>query len=155
MERTHRSTTSSVDCNLRDCFEQHQRKEFTDHQQVDQNEFDSLLIAIYYDIDSKPRTKYDLARESYDTPFYDGSIEGNDKEVCFGSDCYKQSAVNYLAQGMYAASAGDTLEGAVDTTNWWNETIWGHPATDEELFWTKYGYGYYHLQKDSDEHKYK
>lgn len=104
-------------------------------------------------LNSKPRTKYDLARESYDTPFYDGSVEGNDKDVCFGTNCYKQSAVNYVAQGMYAAKTGDTVEGALETTNWWNETFWGHPATNEELYWTEYGYKYFKSTKEDDEDK--
>jgi len=133
------------------CFERREIKEFASGEQIDPEEFDDMLVAIFEDVESKFRTPYDYARTVYDTPFYTGNSVSNpnefpDKLVCFGTNCYHQSAVNYVAQGMYSAASGQSLENARKMTDDWNRMLYKHSVTEEELYWLEFGYNYYTQQ---------
>ena len=146
----------SFGCNgtLSECFSNHEVKDFKDHEQIDPKEFDDMLETVANDIDSKIRTKFDLARSDYDTPFYTGNPTSGEKNrpdqtVCFDADCYQQSGVNYVAQGMYAANSGQDLDDAKSQANDWNKFWYDHEARKDELYWLEYGYNYYKNRKKS------
>jgi hypothetical protein len=138
---------------LSECFQQNDLKNFTDHQVIDQKEFDDMLNTIYDDLNSKVRTKIDPARADYDTPFFNGNGRGDSthetKTVCIGKadNCYSQSSINYVAQGMYSAKTKQSLEDTLDLANSWNKRMYGHEANKEELYWMEYGYKYYNSHK--------
>jgi hypothetical protein len=107
-----------------------------------------MLDAISTDLDDHIRTPYDPARAYYDTPFYDGNSrleeqKNEDQIVCIEDKCSPQSAVNYVAQGMYAAASGQSLEDSNQLVQEWNFRLYKHDATSEELYWNQYGYNYY------------
>ncbi len=149
--RSHGSGDYS-EASLAECFKQKNLREFSDHEQIDPKEFNDMLEAIYDDLnDDSYRGAYDPARMEYDTPFFDGNprfgeATHTDQIVCINDKCSKQSAVNYVAQGMYSASAGQSLEDAFTLAERWSQQ-YGHPATKDELYWLEYGYNYY-LQLD-------
>jgi len=99
---------------LTECFQSDETIDFHDHEQIDQGEFEVMI-------------------------------------VCFGDKCYHQSAVNYVAQGMYSVSAGQSLEDVKELANFWNDLMYGHPVTEEELYWLEYGYNYYKRKEDHPE----
>jgi RHS repeat-associated protein len=139
---------------LATCFEKNQMKKFSDHQKIDSGEFNDMLDAISDDLDSRPRTAFDLARADYDTPFFNGDnrFENDsvtDSVVCIGDKCSKQSAVNYVAQGMYSARTGQSIDGANGLANLWN-SLYGHPASEDELYWLQHGYCYYYSTHNED-----
>jgi hypothetical protein len=71
---------------------------------IDEEQFDQLLLAIFYDVYNRRYTSGPWTNVGYDTPFYDagGDAPG---QVCFqGDQCYQRSEVNYVAQGMLAHS---------------------------------------------------
>ncbi len=141
---------------LTECFQSDETIDFHDHEQIDQGEFEVMLYVVYDDLHSEFRTPHDYARTTYDTPFYDGNPVFGDKPrtdqiVCFGDKCYHQSAVNYVAQGMYSVSAGQSLEDVKELANFWNDLMYGHPVTEEELYWLEYGYNYYKRKEDHPE----
>jgi hypothetical protein len=146
--RRHDAQTTGCTDTLSEGFNERSIVDFSDHEQIDQSEFDDLLVAIYDDIQSEDRWSFDIERSTYDTPFYDGNSRGAnptrpDQIVCLGDDCYNQSSVNYVAQGMYSAAAGQNLDDAIWLVETWNETMYGHPANPDEIYWLTYGYEYY------------
>ncbi|MCC6498862.1 MAG: RHS repeat-associated core domain-containing protein [Anaerolineales bacterium] len=142
-------STEDTDCldTLADCFKQRALVNFAPNQTIDQQEFHDMLNEINDDLHKKWRTSYDPARADYDTPFFngdDGSGNVDDDVVCINDKCSPQSAVNYAAQGMYSAYTGQSLEdaeGLADSWNFWMHS--GGAATEDELYWLKYGYDYY------------
>lgn len=150
-----RAGVSNTGCqgSLAECFQKREVMDFSDHEQIDQKEFEDLLIVVSDDIDSKIRTQLDPARADYDTPFFTGNSTSGDGEVrpdqmvCFGDQCYQQSGVNYVAQGMYAAASGQDLDDAQSQANTWNQFWYHHEASKDELFWLEYGYKYYKNKK--------
>jgi len=142
---------------LADCFNDKGRIEFTENQKISKEEFDEFLEAVRLDIDSQERDTNDWIRSDYDTPFYDGNRNINfpwtelkpDRTVCIaGFECSHQTSVNYVAQGMYSAASGQSLEDTIQLVNDWN--WWAHlgsSATPEEIEWTTIGYNYYNEHK--------
>jgi RHS repeat-associated protein len=101
-------------------------------------------------------------RGTFDTPFYNGGGRGganpppysSDQQVCIeGVGCYGRSEVNYIAQGMWGASSGDSLEATLDTTDFWNQDSYSKSAAEGKMQWTKFGYNYYKdwLKKKEEE----
>ncbi len=145
-----RSDMSDGPCHnsLTDCFKEKKLPEFRDHQQIDKNEFNGLLDTIHDDLKSKFRTSVDPSRAFYDTPFYDGNSRfggtpHKDQIVCVDDKCSQQSAVNYIAEGMYSARTGQSLFWSDLTVQIWNWVWWGHAPTDDEIYWNEYGYKAY------------
>ncbi len=141
------------DKSLSDCFNNGERKIFKDYQQINEEEFSYLVDSVYYDLEKLPRFPFDIERAVYDTPFFDGGESGNDHHVCFGQDCYHQSSVNYFAQGMYSANTGISKDLSSFISNTWNEIIYSHPASEEEIFWTEKGYDLYIKKKKEAQEK--
>ncbi len=157
-------TTTNTRCTntLAECFIKKGISPFQDNQ-INQGEFDDMLDEIAKDlydhwtpgigtpspdwIGEKAWSlgpAYLAGRGRYDTPFYDGGgIYESDQEVCLGHACYGRSEVNYVAQGMWAAAAGDSLEDTLEITTYWNMDQYGHPPTEGELYWTQYGFEWY------------
>ena len=77
-------------------------------------------LAIFFSYRKLTSSPYDPARADYDTPFYDGN--GDDHRVCVENKCSPQSAVNYVAQGMYSAHTGQSLDDALVLASSWCET---------------------------------
>jgi hypothetical protein len=142
---------------LASCFDRNGRMEFSPDQQIDQGEFDELLEVVYKDINRTPRGGWDIfPRWSYDTPFFTGNshLDKNkypDNIVCIGDRCDNQSHVNYFAQGMYSAKAGETLEDAFGWVAWWNENINNNQAQPGEYYWTEFGYNYFVEQQQNEQ----
>ena len=129
---THPSTTPSNNCSLADCFTENKRRVFSDNEFISREEFDEFLEITAQDIDNPLRTPGDPARSFYDTPFYDGGDE--DKVVCIeGVTCSPQSGINYVAQGMYSAQTGETLDQSLKRTNDHNVNTYGHDARPDEI----------------------
>ena len=131
---------------LSECFQNVELKKFTDNQVIDTGDFHNMLDTVNIDLHKKWRTTYDPARAGYDTPFYNGNDENNDKTVCVDNKCSPQSAVNYVAQGMYSAHTGQSLPDAKKLADRWNRyahMFGSGGATEDELYWLEYGYNYY------------
>jgi hypothetical protein len=133
------------------CFNANENIKFSHDQPIDMNQFIGLLDAINADLNRTTRTRFDVARFDYDTPFYTGnantlfgfgSSQFKDETVCFPDKCYLQSDVNYIGEGMYAAAAGLTIDEIKnDAASWKN--LNGHSATEDTFYWVKLGYDYY------------
>ena len=144
--------TNDTDCtdSLAECFAGRDVKDFSQEPNISQNEFTELLDSVAEDI-YKNWTPGGLVpgglagRDRYDTPFYNnGGTYPSGQEVCIGDmGCWGRSEINYFAQGMWSASAGDSVEEALATTQDWNQTFYEHDATEGELYWTEFGYDYY------------
>lgn len=143
---------------LAESFDNQQVKKFTDHQQIDQLEFAGMMDAVYSDLSDPfigPIVRFDPARMSYDTPFFTGNPQNHpnkypDHTVCIGNKCSPQSAVNYVAQGQWAAAAGENIDDLYWDVNQWNWLINKNGGTDDERYWAKYGYDYY-MEKEKNE----
>jgi hypothetical protein len=132
----------------------------TSHQQIDQDQFDDLVYAIYYDLKTHKPSKWNpfnwAVRRHYDTPFWNGTyldksdpdfvrVKPNpDTVVCFGERCNKRSDVNYFAQGMWDAAMGRTLEQSLATAQNYKEKAYpGETLSDDAKYWIEFGYHEY------------
>jgi len=111
-------------------------------------------------LNSKLRIGWDPARADYDTPFYTGNPNRGKQKypnnvVCIANTnrCDKQSHINYFAQGMYSAAAGESLDDALKWTMRWNQYVHGEIADPAELWWTTYGWYNYTERKDCEDGK--
>jgi len=132
-----------------------------ENQQIDQSQFDELLMAVYFDLKSEDGGilpllpwKWDLARRTYDTPFWNPDygkfldpntqtyipIRRDDVRVCFGQDCYKRSDINYFAQGMWGAISGETLEDTISLAADYKQGQYKEELTSDTEFWITFGY---------------
>ncbi|MDR3573714.1 MAG: hypothetical protein P4L50_07625 [Anaerolineaceae bacterium] len=119
--------TCPSDYNYTQCFYSGGLIQHHYNEEVNDSEFNKLLIAIYLDLKNRaPVGGYDFGtRQAYDTPFWDGygNLGGN---VCFSGKCYKRSEVNYVAQGMWVSASGQSLfEGEVGVAAWKSCSVLG------------------------------
>jgi hypothetical protein len=127
------------------CFKNSERLPLRNGQTLDAQQFDEMLDAIHDDLSDNWRTPLDPGRMAYDTPFWNGNprfgkpIYG-DEVVCLNNKCSERSAINYVAQGMYSAHTGQSLDTAKEVVQWWNRLNYFHNATEDELYWLEYGY---------------
>ena len=153
-QRRHGVSSDGCVLTLRECFDGYSRKDFYPGQVVSTDEFAQLLYAINDDLHERwIVTPLDLARVDYDTPFFTGNAtcrdcpekdEHPDNIVCIEEiTCSPQSAINYVAQGMYSARAGQSLEMIFAIADEWNFILYGHDATEEEKYWIKFGFNFY------------
>jgi hypothetical protein len=158
-ERRHDAGRDDCLATLAECFNRNETKNFADHQTINQQEFNDMLDAINADLRRKSRTRYDLARAGYDTPFFNGDsmLDRNDQvddsAVCIGDKCSYQSAINYVAQGMYSAYTGQSLKDAKELADNWNNFWYDHDASDDEEYWVEYGYNYFVSNKENNKPK--
>ncbi|MCC7118692.1 MAG: hypothetical protein IT310_09220, partial [Anaerolineales bacterium] len=155
--RRHRSSNECLpNSTLANCFNDQGIMSFENNESITTSEFEEFQISLYQDVDYYNRNPGDWGRVEYDTPFYDGNPnfmmpwteKRPDKLVCIeGVSCSRQSAVNYIGQGAYSADSGETLEDALRRVENWNELVHAHSASDEELYWTTYGYNNYLVYK--------
>jgi hypothetical protein len=143
---------------------------FSDGERISRAEFNELLEVValeMYTHDTPSFKWYDpitalanrrAGRDTYDTPFYNGGGRDglnsreihpgaypNDQQVCLDQGCFGRSDINYFAQGMWTAAAGDSLTDALAAVRMWNRS--SYSITDSELqdrlFWTEFGYNWY------------
>jgi hypothetical protein len=89
-------------------------------------------------------------RGTYDTPFYNGGGRGNpegnwparQRVYIEGIGCYGRSEINYLAQGMWSAAAGESLTMAKSIVYAW-KVQYGETPSAGTVLWLEYGYNYY------------
>lgn len=135
-----------------------------DHETISESEFEELLEVVHQDLlnqwtpqvmifpESVPE-EVQLAgyvpgaiagRDRYDTPLWNAGKA--DTVVCVdGHGCYHRSEVNYVAQGMWGAVSGETLDESLTVVEWWNQEggqragqgEYGHSASPGELYWTQ------------------
>jgi hypothetical protein len=146
------------------------RVEFEENELIEQGEFEDFLEALYQDIkvEDTPRIHNPMFREgqewmvyihveyiasffagrgNYDTPFWNAG--GPDTTVCVeGHRCARQSDVNYVAQGMWSAQAGESLLDAYAITLVWKkvqyrEDYGEYPWHEDILYWTAVGWTWY------------
>ena len=155
---------SHAGCELtyKDCFYSYSLLHLEDNQQIDQQQFDELIYAVYYDLKQHNPHYLNLfdwmVRKHYDTPFWNGryrEIDPNDPDkiqikprndtvVCFGSTCYKRSDVNYFAQGMWGAAMQRTLEQTINIARDYKaNTYHGVTLSLGAEYWIQFGYETY------------
>jgi RHS repeat-associated protein len=159
MRRRHDSSGYCTDT-LAECFHENGIKQFGDHQQIDQAQFNDLLDSVSSDLKGSIRTGFDPSRSRYDTPFYTGNSDApgvpakhTDETVCIGNKCSLQSSVNYFAQGMYSADTGESLKNGENWVYDWKTIVHGHEPSADDYYWYEYGYNYFkkHQQESSSQ----
>ena len=123
-------------------------------QEIDKNQLMDLMFAVYYDLKHQslgavPLWKGfdDKYRGTYDTPFWNGKDAygnpGEDQIVCIESSCFRRSDINYFAQGMWAAAAGETSDEAVADAASWKMSEYSEVLSPDTEFWVRQGYDAY------------
>jgi hypothetical protein len=124
---------------------------------IPSGEFEELLDAVAEDLYSHDLTSpgYLAGRGEYDTPFYNGggsrrrtdNPEGfwpANQQVCIEDvRCSGRSEINYFAQGMWSAAAGESLFTAEVIAYGWKLGEYAESPSEDSLFWLEYGYTYY------------
>ncbi|GAP18559.1 protein containing RHS repeat-associated core domain [Levilinea saccharolytica] len=90
-----------------ECFYARELYQINNSITINDDDFDLLMIAVFFDIRNRVRTNSE--RAAYDTPFWDsyGKAPGN---VCFDDgSCYSRHEINYFAQGMWSAANNEPL----------------------------------------------
>ncbi|MEW6030196.1 MAG: RHS repeat-associated core domain-containing protein [Chloroflexota bacterium] len=150
---------------LLECYYSGENMKFGGGEQITMDEFTKLLVAVYFDLRSMDdgalplgNNWFDqLIRSKFDTPFFNGIYTTRDgptgipephpmpnQIVCIqGITCSYRSAINYFAQGMWGAAAGETLEGTYATGQEWKDRTHQPSLTVDEKFWIEYGYNTY------------
>lgn len=116
------------------------------------DEFQDLMMAIFYEVDGRNPADLISSSMSFDTPFYDkgrlrfGALPGTG---CIeGLGCYARHELNYVAQGIVAAGAGESKLGGLDRVYAW-KAVMGPlrtPSSGTITMWN-IGYDFYHAQK--------
>ena len=133
---------------------------FEEGQQIDLEQFNELLIAVYFDLKSMdggllPLFSWDLVRGWFDTPFYGGEYAYRNEltqsyqllpvdttRVCVAGVCSDRNDINYFAQGMWGAASGQTLEEVYSNAERWKHLKSSALSVDAK-YWIEYGYNKY------------
>jgi len=125
-----------------------QRPKFISNEFISSSSFDNLLEAVYQDmrVEETPAglAGLEYGRGGYDTPLWNGYGNEDTTIYVYGHGRYTRSEVNYIAQGMWGAQAGEPLPMTLAIVEGWNWTQYDHFATEGELYWATYGWMYYH-----------
>jgi hypothetical protein len=121
---------------------------------INPTEFHELMWAIYYEVQGRNSTDLYFSSVTFDTPFYDlGSLvkQGLPGIGCIeGFGCYARHELNYVAQGMISAAAGQPRELGLRKVYLWKATLGGFtdpsPGTIEMF---NVGYDFYHTYNGS------
>ena len=120
-------------------------------------EFTALASKVAEDLYNHhtPSPGFLAGRGAYDTPFYNGGgrvgilgtmqgIYDAGQQVCVeGLRCSGRSEINYFAQGMWSAAAGESLGTAKGYAYAWKFTSYKETPSADVLYWIEYGYKYY------------
>jgi len=120
-------------------------------------EFTALVSKVAEDLYNHhtPSPGFLAGRGAYDTPFYNGggrvgilgTVQGiydADQQVCVeGLPCSGRSEINYFAQGMWSAAAGEGLGQAKGYAYAWKFISYQETPSADVLYWIEYGYKYY------------
>jgi RHS repeat-associated protein len=144
---------SGCTASLTSCYEQGTLSDLASGQ-VGEEEFYELLETVATDFEEGAALPtapggYISGRTTFDTPFYNGGGRGGSQDpdydsnqtVCIGDQgCWGRTEINYFAQGMWSAEAGESLEDALWYTDAWNFSSYFDSSSEGKLYWTKYGY---------------
>jgi RHS repeat-associated protein len=120
-------SSSDVICtyaSLVECYYEHQLLDMgPDPMSIDPQEFQDLLLAIYFEMEGRSYGDLVLSSLFFDTPFFDrgrlypgGALPGTG---CLAESCYARHELNYAAQGIASAAAGETkFEGIMRIYAW-------------------------------------
>jgi hypothetical protein len=101
---------------------------------------------------------FSAGRQVYDTPFYNGGESERrtgdpnapkgrypaDQQVCIETiRCSGRSEINYIAQGMWGAAAGEPKFVTEAIALGWKLWEYGESPSEDTSFWLDYGYDYY------------
>lgn len=71
------------------------------------------------------------SRWYFDTPFWNGyGIPDTSVCLCSEQKCYKRSEINYFAQGMWGAVAGETLEETLEVVRQYKMATYHEEASE-------------------------
>jgi hypothetical protein len=126
-----------------------------DPMSIDLEEFQGLLLAIYYEINGRNSPDLILTSMAFDTPFYDHGVLGGmgalPGTACISSlGCYARHEINYIAQGEIAAAAGESRTAGLFRVYEW-KLVFGlgdEPSPGTITMWN-IGYIYFHAQNGS------
>ena len=143
---------------LTSCYNQGELSDLRNGQ-VGEAEFNELLETVATDIRNGMALPTIIGgilsgRHTFDTPFYNGGGRGGlsdppydaDQIVCIGDQgCWGRSEINYFAQGMWSADAGESLDRALEYTSTWNFMNYQLSSAEIQgkLYWTEFGYLWY------------
>ena len=122
---------------------------------IDLEEFQALLLAIYYEVNGRHSPDLVLTSMGFDTPFYDHGVLGGlgalPGTACIDSlGCYAWHEINYIAQGEIAAAAGESRTAGLFRVHEW-KLVFGledEPSPGTITMWN-IGYIFYHAQNGS------
>ena len=152
---------SDCEQTYKECFYAYSLLSLKDGQQINIDQFNDLVMAVYHDISLHHPSQYNpldwLVRGHYDTPFWNGTYQskdpndpdkletkaGKDTIVCFATICDKRSDINYFAQGMWDAAMGRTLDDALSTSEIYKHYSHGETLSDRTEYWIRFGYEIY------------
>jgi len=110
---------------------------------ISMEDLQNLLLAVFFDVKARKTSGiHYYERGFYDTPFWNGYglLPG---DVCVDETCYKRQEVNYVAQGMWAANAGQSIEQSRHTVEVWKNLVYGEDPSLATYFWNDVGYNTY------------
>jgi hypothetical protein len=107
-------TQCEVGTSYTDCWNQNGVLQLEDLHQLDEDQFEEMLNLLYADLYQADILEAG-ERFVYDTPFYRGHYKNT--LVCLDDgSCIRRSTLNYVAQGAWAARAGDSPASALFVT---------------------------------------
>ena len=115
-------------------------------------EFNELMLAIYYEVNGRNSIDLSVTSINFDTPFYDLSRTGTalPGRACIdGLGCYSRTEINYVAQGIIAAGAGQSREGGLEKVIAWKLASAQHLPSQGTVSMYDVGYNFYHIQNGS------
>jgi hypothetical protein len=116
-------------------------------------EFNDLMLAIYYEVDGRSFIDLTISSIAFDTPFYDLSRSPGPTlpgRACIeGIGCYSRTEINYVAQGIIAAGAGQSREGGLEKVIAWKLASAQHLPSLGTVSMYDVGYNFYHTQNGS------
>jgi RHS repeat-associated protein len=128
---------------LTECFYLRYPVDLLEDPNIDSDELYLLMLAIYFDVKTRDTTgpQY-LGRLNYDSPFWNGYgiLPG---EVCINGSCYPRAEVNYIAQGMWGADAGESIQFSRLIVWTYKELVWYEEPSPGTYAWHDFGYNFY------------
>jgi hypothetical protein len=152
----------SCTASLAECYWKGELKVYTEGSEINSGEFHDLALAIYFHLLYYGDVgRWDIARrDTFDTPLWNGKQKvlkmnpdtteykyitkyNPDITLCLNGHCSARSEINYFAQGMYAAAAGETLRKAKMDAWYWKILHGNWKSLTEVYYWVEYGHNLY------------
>jgi hypothetical protein len=118
---------------------------------IDLNDFQALMLAIYYEVNGRESGDLIVSSMSFDTPFYDHGVFGGGAlpgTACIdGLGCFARHELNYVAQGEISAAAGESpFAGQFRVQEWKLVFGLGSKASPGAITMWNIGYVFYNSQ---------